>query len=291
MGQTEKEIDGKLSHISIFYHPPGVKEEAEKYDSCSHEGQWTFKEDGKGNLIAQTLQKLQAVAFLKRGETPPALSGALKLGVLQAVDKPGKGDDLTPPGKGKEYEMIDLNTLTFEQIAKAVKDKNIFPSQLFSLDVIQRDNGFNDFFNETNEIKKKSAELQTQVETLSNEKTALSLEKEKANFKPRFKSIVEEKKLTPKMKTFLEKKFEKTQFETFTDENINQFIMDNTKEFTEFASIFTDKTETPIPLGNPTPPGGSNQPENGTMFDKLPDMNDPSKNPIFNGIDLKGITE
>lgn len=289
VGQTEKEIDGKLSHISIFYHPPEVKEEAKEYDSCSHEGQWTFEDDGKGGLIARTLEKLQAVAFLKRDETPPALSGSLKLSTVQAHETPGKGEDLLPPGKGKEDYRMD--NLTFEQIKQAVKDLNIFPSQLFSIDIIQQDNGFNTFFDETKRIKDRSAELETQVETLGNKNKSLTMENEKISFKPRFNKIVEEKKLTPTLKTFLQNKFEKASFEEFTTEKIDQFITEQSGEYTEMVTLIkgNDPNE-PIPLGDP-PPGPPKQPDNGSMFDDLPDMSDPANNDIFDGIDLKGQTE
>ena len=244
VGQTEKEIDGKLSHISIFYHGPDVREEAATYDACSHEGIWNFKETANG-LIALELEKLQAVGLLKNDETPPALAGSLKLGQVQAQKTPGEGSaDEHPPGKGKEIKM-DLSTLSYDEFTAIVKKetdrRKIWPSQIFNMKEIQEDREFSSLFKELEGEKEKTKTLESQINDLSAEKTMLMLEKQKTDFDPTFNKILDNKKLTDNTKAFIKRGFKKEKFEEFTKEKIEEFIKTQSDEFTELTKLITSK--------------------------------------------------
>lgn len=281
VGQTEKEIDGKLSHISIFYHPPGVREEAASFDSCSHEGVWTFKEDGKGGLIAQGLETLQAVGLLKGAETPPALAGSLKIGAVQAQEAPGEGEGQTiPPGEGKGDNM-DLSKMNYTELINTIKAemkaRQIFPNQIFSIEDLQADREFSKVFAEAQALKAKETELSKQIEALTGENQGLIREKEKASFAPTFQNVLKEKKLTDSTKKFIEREFSRKEFEDFSVEYIDKFITEQADEYTQILKIsgHSEPGEGDIitDLGN-IPSGGRSP--NGEI-----DYTDKSQNPIF----------
>ena len=85
MHSFEKEIDGKLHHVFISYHPSDVREEAKNYDICSQEAEWNFFEEA-GKLFADSIEKLTGVALGNSDQQTPAFSGARRLGFVQALE-------------------------------------------------------------------------------------------------------------------------------------------------------------------------------------------------------------
>jgi hypothetical protein len=86
----QREIEGKLHHIVITYHPPSVREEIKNYDVCSQEAEWNFF-DYAGQLVAESIEKLTGIALADSDSQAPAFSGAKRLGYVQAFEEPGKG--------------------------------------------------------------------------------------------------------------------------------------------------------------------------------------------------------
>lgn len=85
----EKEIEGKLHHIVITYHPPKYRNEVKDLDVCSQESEWNFF-DYAGQLVAESIEKLTGIALANSKEQIPAFAEAKRLGYIQAFDSFGK---------------------------------------------------------------------------------------------------------------------------------------------------------------------------------------------------------
>jgi len=237
VGQLEKEIDGKLSHISIYYHPPDKVEEAKTYDCCSNEGIWELTK-GVGEWIATRLDKLAGVAFLRRDETPPALNGANKLGMVYAAAAGNTPPD-QPPGKGIGERM------TFQELKQEIKNMNIHPSQVYTLGEIQEDRAFSGAFDEIKMLKESNQLLEANIQTLTNEKSTLEKEQRKAGIQPRFNETI--KTLPKNVKIYIERQFGKADFNEYSDEELKGFIDTQTAEYQELvkSGAFRETPEQP----------------------------------------------
>ena len=87
----EKEIDGKLHHIVITYHPPKYRNEIKNLDVCSQESEWNFF-DYAGQLVAESIERLTGIALANSNEQVPAFADAKRLGYIQAFDSFGKDE-------------------------------------------------------------------------------------------------------------------------------------------------------------------------------------------------------
>ena len=104
VGDFQKEIDGKLHHVVISYHPPEVKNEVKKYDICSQEAIWNFF-DNAGKMVADSIEKLTGIALANSEIDSPAFAGAKRLGYIQAfntIQGGGPGSGRKPEGKNKD---------------------------------------------------------------------------------------------------------------------------------------------------------------------------------------------
>lgn len=97
----EKEIDGKLHHVFIAYHPKSLKDEIKALDVCSQEAKWNlFREAGK--LMAGAIENMTGIALANSEIEKPAFSGAKRLGYVQAFESGGNPEI---NNSGKEDNM------------------------------------------------------------------------------------------------------------------------------------------------------------------------------------------
>lgn len=272
-GHYEKNINGKLGHVAIFYHPPEIRAEAKNFDSCSHEGEWLLKEEN-GEVSAVSMESFTGVALLRGNETPPALKGALKIGTLQAHEHPGNGEpgNLVPPGKGIKETIMDLSTLSiseFNTLVKAeINRRQMWPSDFFNLDVIKRDRNFSTEFEKMTALSSEVNTLKTQVETLTGEKTALEQERNKATATPRLQEKIKDH--PEKLAAYISREYGNSKLTDYTDKGLDEFIKNSVGRYEQDIKFFgITKGDNP-----PLPPGGD-PPE-----DKEIDYTDPLQNPL-----------
>jgi hypothetical protein len=123
----QREIDGKLHHLVITYHPPRYRDEVKDLDVCSQEAEWNFF-DYAGQLVAHSIEKLTGIALANSKEQVPAFREAKRLGYIQAFDESGKGSS----NKGGKYSMAkrrqtDQNDDIFDQ--QNEEENNNFQNQ------------------------------------------------------------------------------------------------------------------------------------------------------------------
>lgn len=273
-GHYEKNIEGKLSHVVIFYHPPGIRAEARNFDSCSHEGEWLLKEEN-GEVSAIAMESFTGVALLRGNETPPALKGALKIGTLQAHEAPGNGEpgNVVPPGNGIIQEnRMDLSTLPFSEfktlVNAEINRRQMWPSDFFNLDVIKKDRNFSTEFEKMTDLSSEINTLKTQLETLTGEKTALEQERNKATATPRLQEKIKDH--PEKLAAYITREYGNSNLTDYTDKGLEEFIKNSVGRYEQDIKFFGVSTDDNSLL----PPGGK-PPE-----DKEIDYTNPLENPL-----------
>lgn len=238
----EKEIDGKLHHIAIAYHPPEVRDEVKKYDICSQESTWNFIESA-GNLIADTIDKLTGIALGNSQTERPAFSEAKRLGFVQAFEKTGDVN---------MSDEITTKPLTFDQLKQACKDLNVFPRQLFDENQLKEDREFGKLFVELEDLRKQKENFDKKVEELNNQNKELVRVGQLSNAKTRLENIYKETGLTEKMKEFVNKTFEerKESLQDISDEGLKNFVENQSKVFQNVASFIDPQIDLQIPNGD-----------------------------------------
>lgn len=275
-GHYEKELSGRLAHIAIFYHPPEVREEAKQFDSCSHEGDWNFSDDGR-EIRALEMLDFTGVALLNRDETPPAFRGALKMGSLQAHEYPGNGEPgyIVPPGNGIQENTMDLSTLSYQEFMNQVKSelnrRQVWPSDIFSLEMVKKDRNYSKEFEEKEALSGKVSEMEKMIESLSGEKTSLEQEKNKLTAAPRLSEKI--KSHPDKLRAFIDREYKKSALNDYSNNAIDEFVNRAVEQYNQEVEFWgVSKKDDPLPTG-----GGDKPPEE-------IDYSDPTQNPILKEI-------
>jgi len=251
----EKEIDGKLHHVFISYHTPQQKEEAKKYDICSQEAVWNFFRDGK-KLVADTIDKLTAIALESSRTEKPAFSGAKRLGLVQAfesqINNNIEGDSIMPddgtnvtggePIVPRQQNNSNNKQLSFQEWARMKELFNVHPHQLFSEDELKHDRKFGQYFDELDTLRETKKTLEEQMkakeDALSGQIKDLTKRIYLGSAKERMEKIAQNKALTDRMKEFVNKSFddEKESLEDLSDEGLESFIDSRTNMFQKVLS-------------------------------------------------------
>lgn len=223
----EKEIDGKLHHIAITYHPKEKIEEVKKYDVCSQEGIWNFI-DSAGELLADSVEKITGIALANSKEQTPAFAEAKRIGFVQCFES----DDLNKKGDNKMSDQIIKKEITFTDVKEFIESRGIIPSRLYMLEDIKQDKIFS----------KEFVELENKITTKDNENKALSgkllqYEKDlqKTSAGNRLDLFSKELQLTDKQKAHVKKIFDedlkKNEVEDFTDDGLKKYIKVQSKAY------------------------------------------------------------
>jgi hypothetical protein len=241
---TQKEIDGNLSHIVVGYFPD--KNKVLDKDICSQESEWNFIELA-GNWIADKVHKLTGIALASSKDSLPAFQNAKRLGMVQALE-----DD-----KGKEKKM-DLTICSFSELLQELKKRHIEPSQMFSIDEIKSEKAYSSIIKtdkdlkELEDTKKKAIDLETENKTLKTEKESnAKLIKEHAllSAKERYLKIAQSLTLTAKQREFVTKQFNETIQDT-TEEGLKKYIDSQLNVYSEVVKSLNIKTEIPAQKTN-----------------------------------------
>lgn len=231
----QKKIGNKLHNIVIGYFPDKIS--ADQYDVCSIEGN-ILAQDYDDYSIVKQVKNITGIALGNSAYDKPAFPGAVYLGSIQAFDD--DNDDSPSLEKNKSEEI----TMTFEEIKQAVKDKNIFPAQLYTEDDLKQDRTFGKLFDQIEVVSQQKTEFETQLEAKENEIKKLQKDITLVTANDKLSKSLPDG-LTDSQKTFIEKRFKPETMEDVSEENLKSFVDNSLEEFSEYASIFgIDKTDT-----------------------------------------------
>lgn len=225
----DKEIDGKLHHLAITYHPENVREEVKDYDICSQEAEWNLIESA-GNLIAEKIEELTSVVLGKSQDKAPAFNGARKLAMVQAFsdtiikEKPKETKTMT-------YDEIRDELLKFSRstgerinlIKGMINDFGIHPRHIFTIEQLREDHDFGLHFKEKDTLAKETDKLKKEIETLKGDNKKLERNVLIKDAKIRLNNIAKEMQLPETHIKFVEDQFTEEQ-EDLTDDGLKQFV-------------------------------------------------------------------
>ncbi len=152
-----------------------------------------------------------------------------------------------------------------------IVDRNIFPTQVFSIEQLKADREINVF----NELEESKAALEEKDKLLkeAEEKTNNLIQQNlKSNAEGRFKEMLKDEslKLTPAQRKYFET-FKADDFEDLSDEGLNKFIQRELDRYKRFSSTSGDKTEVTITDSNHKPVSAANdytKKENNPLLDE-----------------------
>lgn len=243
----QKEINGKLHHVVVGYFPN--KEKIRDLVVPSMEAVWNFVEKGD-SMVAQGLKELTAIALAKADEETPAFPDAGLLGAIQAFDEKDveeKLEEELPAKRRGEKHMI-----TFEEVKEAIRELNIWPHQVFSVEKLKSDNEFGRLFTDGETrlqgVTKERDELKKAFEELDKKNRDLTLNLNRVTVKDKVQAVVEAKKLTDKEKAFLQVHLDA--LSDFTDQGIEKFVIAQQEDFKKVAPILSSEDSSKKPASS-----------------------------------------
>jgi len=206
VADQQREIDGVLHHVVIAHVPPENVEEIKKYNVCSQEAACNIYTDEAGSVIVDSVDKITGIALANSAEEQPGFPGALRLGMIQAFEE-GQGEgEKTIKGEPKKMELKDYD---FTVLVNELRNRNVAPLQVFSIDEIKSDKNFAPIFKEVEELKEyktKFEEKEKEFLDLKTENEKLTIDLGKTTAKERLEKMLDEKKATERQKSFVLKR-------------------------------------------------------------------------------------
>jgi hypothetical protein len=231
----QKEIDGVLHHVVVGYFPDSTK--VANQDICSQESEWSFS-DVAGAWFAETLHKVTGIALSSSASDRPAFAGAIRLGMVQALDMESEQEKLN------KEKIMDITTVPFGELVQEMKRRNTFPHQLFTLEDLKDDREFSKLITEKDELTRKLAIKDDEFKKLNDAKVAQERAMAMGTAKDRFVKVVDSMVLTPKQKQFVKNSFP-TSMDDASDVAIQRLIASKLEDFKVAVQTFDIKDELP----------------------------------------------
>ena len=219
-----KDIKGKLSNVIIGYFPESEK--VNNLDVCSMEAE--IGTDENNNVV--NIDNVSGIALGSSNEDSPAFPGARRLSMVQCFAKEKIEPENKKPGEGDKQ-------MTFEDIKKAIREMNVHPWQIFSLEDMKNDRVFGKVFDDNTALKKSTEELKTQYEELKTKNSEVEKTLNLGKSKQMLEDALKEG-FTDKQVKFIENRFNPESLDEVNKENINKYIENAKKEFADTARLF-----------------------------------------------------
>lgn len=254
-------LGGALHQIAIGYFPD--REAARDLDVCSIEADVAMQDAGEGMSVVDAITSLSGIALGNSRTDHPAFPGAVRLGSLQAF---GPDDD---PGKGKE-KNTGGNPMTFDEARKTVKDLNIHPAQLYTLDEVRADRVFGPLLAEAEAHKKTIKDLQGEIQTRDTTISTLKKAEIAKGSMDRLSKILPEG-LTEKQRTFITGRFkpEKMAEAELTEDGLKKFVEVAQADYADMAKLFGSTVPATGTTAGGNSDGGTPPPDGGSPVDQI----------------------
>jgi len=236
-----KEINGRLSNIIIGYFPD--KNIVKEMDVCSMEADIELHDE----TLVEDVDNISAIALGNSNSSSPAFPGALRLNAIQCFEEP-------KPNSGEEDK-----TMTFNEVKDAVKNMNIRPWQLYTLDEFKEDRNLAKIFEENTNLKAENERLTGENKTIKDTSADAIRKTAIAEAKTNLNKIVKDAGLTERQRNYIDKIFDPEKLEDLSETGLNKFIEESKKDYAETAKLFGAKDEE-MPT-KPTSPNSSSSEE------------------------------
>lgn len=245
VASTLKNIAGKVSNVVIGWFPD--KEKVNDLDVVSMEANVYTDEKN----IVQQLGELTGIAMASSNTESPAFPGAVKLAAVQCFE------EKEPLEKGEKTTM----ETTFDQVKTFIRDKQVWPHQLFDDEVMQSDRKFGKLYENANALQVEIDRLKKENTSLNEQYQSSIKDAQKAGAKEILDNLTKEG-FTEKQRDFIHKEFNPETMEDLSEEGLKTFVEEEAKKYAEYAKIFSDSQTTGEggPVGGETTRQDSNDP-------------------------------
>jgi hypothetical protein len=186
-----------------------------------------------GSYIVDTVDSITGIALDNSSNDVPAFAGAIMLASLQCFE----GGNLSHKKiQGTENPPEEIH-MTFAEWKAKLSEYNVHPSDIFTIDEIQKDREFVAVFNERDALKTENGELKETAKTAT--ETAAKQEKTilRNDAKSRLDSFIP-KDATEGQKAFIAKKvaskFDK--LDDLSDDGLKGFVNENIEDYNDFGN-------------------------------------------------------
>jgi len=215
-------IDGKLSNVVIGHFPDKAK--VKDMDVCSIEAELDTYEDN----VVSDVDKISGVALGNSQRDHPAFPGALRLGAVQCFNNSGE----------EEKEEMAKEKITFNEVKEAVREMNIRPRQLYTMDEIKDDREYGKQFETISTLTSENERLLKENEDIKTANQDTVKKSEIATANTRLDERLKEG-FTDLQKSFIKNQFNPEKMEAVTDEALDTFVEDSKKDFAATAKLFS----------------------------------------------------
>ncbi len=217
-----KEIKGKLSDVIIGHFPN--KEAVSSMDVCSMEAEINVDERN----IVNDVDGITGIALGSSEQDSPAFPGALRLASVQCFDE----DE-----NKKLLEKEKVMEITFRDVVDFIKERNVFPHQLYTAENIKQDKEFGSLYDEISTGKAEVERLEKELEESKKVNTELEGKAKLIIAQEKFDELLP-KDLTEKQKAFIVARFTPEQLKDTEEGTIKDYIEGEKKQFAETAKLF-----------------------------------------------------
>lgn len=223
VGTYTRMVSGKLQALSVAV----LTTVKDNLDVCSIEADVQMTPSG----VVGDVNKLTGIALGSSNTDSPAFPGARRMGMIQCF---GETKEQDPLEKGEKQ-------VTFAEVQAAVKEMNIWPHQLYSIDQVKQDNVFGSTITT---LEKRAADAEKKFEDIEKSSKDSIRKTAVAEAKGNFEKLIPEG-VTEKQKAFLLKKFDPESLEDTTEEGVKGEIAKLQTEYSDYAKLFGEGTNPP----------------------------------------------
>lgn len=224
VGSFTRVVGDKLQAIAVALMP----EERPDLDVCSIEADV----DARGDVVGDVAE-VTGLALSSSRVDSPAFAGAQRLATLQCFEPGSAPDENTKPGKPGEGEP----KMTFQEVRDFVKERNVFPNQLFTKEDLKNDREFAPMLAEGEAAKEKVVTLTAELEETKKRASENERATQNAVAKEEFVKLIPEG-ATEKQKAFYLKRFDPSKLEKVDNEALKAYLEAEAKEYAEHAKLF-----------------------------------------------------
>lgn len=228
IGTFTRVVGDKLQAIAVGL----LYGERPDLDVCSIEADVRVAGDMVGDVESVT-----GVALSSSKVDSPAFPGARRLATLQCFNEPSDKDDSNKDKAGENgHPEREKKMATFEEVKQFIRDHNVFPRQLFTLDDLKGDREFGPILDTGAKAVTEKTALETRIKELEKGSSDAVRKMEVDAAKGRFEKLIPEG-ATDKQKAFYLRRFDAAKMEKLDDAALKAHLENEAKEFAEYAKM------------------------------------------------------
>lgn len=221
VGTFTRQVGDKLQAVAVTT----LGEDRPDLDVCSIEA-----DVGVDGEVVGDVESVTGIALSSSNRDSPAFAGAQRLAVLQCFES-GEGEDRKPkPGEGGK------KMATFQEVKEFVREHNVFPNQLFTLDDLKNDRVFAPVLAEGEKAKAERDQFKGKAEDLEKKSSEAIRKNAEAEAKSRLEKLIPEGS-TDKQKAFYLRRFDPTRLDKLEDADIKAWLDSEAKEYAETVKL------------------------------------------------------